>query len=450
MFNLIYNDFKDDGVPIKNGGRSVSRLYHDLKNLYFNFSISTIDKLVPTIPSLYPLELENLDFEKSVSSIPNDSQKIIIESKIPVLVYFPTEGFSLFERNLWLHRLLYDFHACGFANNQIILIYGNLRIKDQYFKFLESLKTKECRDLLALRFNLPDDFFSYHYDNFRCFDINYFEKKYFNDYFEYANKFKKIKKFMVTEKQIFRRANKKVDFLSYNRHPRYNRLAFIYSLFEKKLIGNCYLSCIARDESLVCKINEQSIIDASRLTDDSPEKLAEFFHKLPNRHIPYEEKDSHNLINFTNKNQFIDSWYSIVTETEISNDSIFLTEKTYKPILNLHPFVIWGNPFSLAYLRSIGYKTFPNMFDEAYDLEIDPKVRLSMIIEQISNFKKLSNEEKLHRLRLDKDNIIHNRKHFLTRGDYALQGTLKNVFLEIFPNNRKLRKRLITYISKLS
>ena len=75
----------------------------------------------------------------------------------------------------------------------------------------------------------------------------------------------------------------------------------------------------------------------------------------------------------------------MISETETSDQCIFITEKTYKPIYTGHPFIIWGNPGTLTYLRSIGYKTFPTLFDESYDNELDPVKRLEMIILQIVN-----------------------------------------------------------------
>ena len=39
----------------------------------------------------------------------------------------------------------------------------------------------------------------------------------------------------------------------------------------------------------------------------------------------------------------------------------YLTEKTFKPILNMQPFVIVGNAYSLKMLKQLGYKTFGNI-----------------------------------------------------------------------------------------
>lgn len=61
------------------------------------------------------------------------------------------------------------------------------------------------------------------------------------------------------------------------------------------------------------------------------------------------------------------SFASIVVETEHSNKIMFLSEKTFKPILMFHPFFLIGNKHSLKFLKELGYKTFDKWWDESYD-----------------------------------------------------------------------------------
>ena len=58
---------------------------------------------------------------------------------------------------------------------------------------------------------------------------------------------------------------------------------------------------------------------------------------------------------------------SVVCETHEHNDSLFLTEKIYRPIINRHPFVIRAAFPALEYLNAIGFKTFGDFVDESYD-----------------------------------------------------------------------------------
>ena len=76
----------------------------------------------------------------------------------------------------------------------------------------------------------------------------------------------------------------------------------------------------------------------------------------------------------------LDCFFNIVTETLFDDQSIFLTEKTYKPIYMCQPFIIFGNPHSLKKLKELGYKTFDKWWDESYDDEMDVNLRFQKIV----------------------------------------------------------------------
>ena len=74
------------------------------------------------------------------------------------------------------------------------------------------------------------------------------------------------------------------------------------------------------------------------------------------------------------------SLISVVTETNFISNDVFITEKTWKPIGNKHPFIIVGPYHSLYYLKQKGYKTFSDFFDERYDDIENPSARLMAIV----------------------------------------------------------------------
>ena len=70
------------------------------------------------------------------------------------------------------------------------------------------------------------------------------------------------------------------------------------------------------------------------------------------------------------KEHFTETYFSFVTETVFDSNPaapLFITEKTYMPFVNYHPFIITSGPGCLSYLREQGYETFPELFDESYD-----------------------------------------------------------------------------------
>lgn len=75
------------------------------------------------------------------------------------------------------------------------------------------------------------------------------------------------------------------------------------------------------------------------------------------------------------------SFLHVVTETVFDYPHNSFGEKTWKPIVNLRPFIIVGPPHSLRDLQSLGFKTFSNWWDESYDQILDPLSRMRSIID---------------------------------------------------------------------
>lgn len=74
---------------------------------------------------------------------------------------------------------------------------------------------------------------------------------------------------------------------------------------------------------------------------------------------------------------------NVVVETVYQYPYPYITEKTFRPILHKRPFVLIGAPNSLKFLKSIGFKTFENYWDESYDSMQDPNDRMSAVVDII-------------------------------------------------------------------
>lgn len=76
--------------------------------------------------------------------------------------------------------------------------------------------------------------------------------------------------------------------------------------------------------------------------------------------------------------------YSIVAETNYSNQYNFYTEKIVKPIMAKRLFVVIAGQHYLKNLRSYGFQTFDSIIDESYDLESDDLLRWQRAMEQVN------------------------------------------------------------------
>lgn len=106
------------------------------------------------------------------------------------------------------------------------------------------------------------------------------------------------------------------------------------------------------------------------------------------------------------------SFMHLVNETVFYDNKLHLTEKIFKPIIALRPFILVAAPGNLAYLKSYGFRTFDTWIDEEYDLIQDYDTRLEFIVKQVEQLCALSSRQ-LQNLYLDmQDTLKFNKQHF--------------------------------------
>jgi hypothetical protein len=129
--------------------------------------------------------------------------------------------------------------------------------------------------------------------------------------------------------------------------------------------------------------------------------------------------------------QSAESLLYLVTETVATGRRHHLTEKTFKPIALGMPFIIVGTQGSLRYLRSYGFKTFGDLWDESYDDEPDDTKR----IEKIAQVLKLLDGLEEHRQDIFESAqaiVKHNWNHFYNGGfEEILWQELKDMLNEL-------------------
>ena len=109
------------------------------------------------------------------------------------------------------------------------------------------------------------------------------------------------------------------------------------------------------------------------------------------------------------------SWFTVVTETEMRTRPSRITEKVVKPLVNFHPVIVLGNPAALQMIRSYGFVTFPELFDESYDDDVDPRRRFERVYAEIMRLCRLGEEEWRRLAERVADKLIFNARWGLTR-----------------------------------
>jgi hypothetical protein len=107
-----------------------------------------------------------------------------------------------------------------------------------------------------------------------------------------------------------------------------------------------------------------------------------------------------------------DSLVYVPTETVYFGKRLHITEKTFKAIALEMPFVLMAPAHSLEYMRSYGFKTFGDVFDESYDSETDDIKRIEKVIQLLKDLDNLTPTERLDVHRRCLPAVIHNYEHF--------------------------------------
>lgn len=82
---------------------------------------------------------------------------------------------------------------------------------------------------------------------------------------------------------------------------------------------------------------------------------------------------------------YIDTYFSVVTETVFEDPYSFRTEKIWKPIIMGHPWIAVANCGFYKDIRALGFKTFDGIVDESFDQIENDQARIERISQVIQS-----------------------------------------------------------------
>jgi len=228
----------------------------------------------------------------------------------------------------------------------------------------------------------------------------------------------------------FKPKDEKYLFLSYNRAIRHHRVRFFIDLLEKNLLNKGLVS--------FNKINQ--------VPYETDENIKDFLLNETPLIIDTMPELKYNLAVNITVQDFERTFISVVTETLVDDGTLFFSEKIWKPIMVGHPFMVYGNQYSLKYLKSVGFKTFDKWIDESYDDEPNRDKRSKMIVNELEKFS-LKSLDELKKLREEMFEICEfNYNHFKTYyfenyGKTDESKTIKEVLIGIWEEINKNYKK---------
>jgi hypothetical protein len=124
---------------------------------------------------------------------------------------------------------------------------------------------------------------------------------------------------------------------------------------------------------------------------------------------------NYNVADTMPMDMFNDSYFNLVVESSYNLNEFHLTEKTVKPMIMGMPFVMLGSYKFLHHLRSLGFKTYNELWSEDYDLIEDFEKRADEVVNVVRsliNFDWYGNAGKLQQIAADNlQNFVYNNKN---------------------------------------
>lgn len=353
--------------------------YMELDNVPYE-TVLVADITEDTGPVTYPINLNFFDPEIDyVSLISSRALKLCREGKLKILFYY-SEGDdprSHIENNL--HSMC-DTHNIPMENIRFVIANAASHINEPFIYF-------------------PDDEVYYRYLHVRE-----------QDYVKQVSTAQRSKKYTCL-----------------NRMDKNFRKVFASSLWYHGLISDGYFSYHGMRYS---KEFNETLKDPIYNWKTHWVNVEELFGTF-DMHVPFKADElddlDHNNHKLINHNFYQDSYWHFVLETHFNKNNLFLTEKTFKPILNMQPFLIVGAPGSLKLLKDLGYETFDYWIDERYDKIKSDENRMYACFTTAYELCTMSHEEHISMMKEMIPVLAHNQQLLLSTKQNSLKRLIEKI-----------------------
>jgi hypothetical protein len=254
------------------------------------------------------------------------------------IVFIDEKEGGFFHSDLFFKKLYELYTNIGLSNSeQIIYITNSASITEEYNNFLQINGISNFMKVDTLDFYILSDA-GYNIENY----INLTSSK-------YTTILDRNVSYSIPNVDELDKKRTKY-FLSLNRNSgRLHRPKLVLELIKNNLFDKGLISLLKSEEF-------------ERFANENGNELYKEF--IADRYpfvVDYDDaelvSDMHNF--FTKKDMWMDTYFSVVSETSASDDWCFITEKTVRPMIYYHPFIVWGNPGTLNRLRKLGYLVKP-------------------------------------------------------------------------------------------
>jgi hypothetical protein len=287
-------------------------------------------------------------------------------------------------------------------NATIVINYSHEGHLNDYF-VEEILKTISYKKIIFLYNDYLNDFTKYKSKNVSFIKINYYLNR-SSRYFQHNLKSNDVS-------QILNYEEKKYHFLSFNQYPHHHRVKIISEIHKNNIIDKFLISYNPKFYDTLGGVRydyENQLKDLGYIDD------YKLFISLEEKKVDFETNFKISGYGFEDIRPYKESAMSLISDTIFFKPQGFVSEKVFKPIMYLQPFLVAGPPHYLKDIRDMGFKTFNGLIDESYDEELDDKVRLEKVIGEIIRLSNLPIEELKDKLRESEETLIYNQMKLLS------------------------------------
>jgi len=243
---------------------------------------------------------------------------------------------------------------------------------------------------------------------------------------------------IVDDEMLYNFRNRKILPVQYHEHYRSKKFTALVRM-HKYWRANTMTRIWEHGDNQQGYFSYSNEITANETEDDNPIEVDNFDNlrnltRLFLKETPFKADNlsiaEHNIHTRSVEEHFRNSYLNIILESHMDVDQSygsFLTEKTFKPIKNAQPFIIFGGPSSLRLLRRLGYKTFEGIIDNSYDDIVNTTHRWEVAINLTLSLINLNNKE-LRALYVQcREDIQHNQQLFLSNKRDRLLTLLEDI-----------------------
>ena len=177
---------------------------------------------------------------------------------------------------------------------------------------------------------------------------------------------------MIEKKDYIIEKTKKYICLNYKITSNYRKYRALVSalLLHHNLLDNAIIS-IGKEKNLYDYLEDNN----------------KSFHIDVTNKILNNKKDLTDIPKFVNTEEIGKAFFNIVLDSyflpESYSDELYITEKIYIPMYFKQFYVLFGRPYTLKFMKSIGYKTFDSIIDESYDNELNDEIRFMKAFKEV-------------------------------------------------------------------